>query len=77
MSTEEKVKSIISEQLNVKLEKVKSEASLIEDLHADDLDSIELVMALEEAFGIEIPLEDGEKFTIVGDVVKYIEERIV
>jgi acyl carrier protein len=72
----EKVKSIISEQLGVKPEEVTPQASFIEDLGADSLDTVELVMALEEEFGIEIPDEDAEKMTTVGDAVKYIEEKI-
>jgi acyl carrier protein len=72
----EKVKSIISEQLGVKPEEVTPQASFIEDLGADSLDTVELVMALEEELGIEIPDEDAEKMTTVGDAVKYIEEKI-
>ena len=75
MAVTEKVKSIISEQLGVKQEEVTSEASFIDDLGADSLDTVELVMALEEEFGIEIPDEDAEKITTVGDAVKYIEEK--
>jgi acyl carrier protein len=71
-----KVKSIIAEQLGVKPEEVTPEASFVEDLGADSLDTVELVMALEEEFGIEIPDEDAEKMTTVGDAVKYIEEKI-
>jgi acyl carrier protein len=75
MSVEEKVKSIIAEQLGVKPEEVTQGASFIDDLGADSLDTVELVMALEEEFGIEIPDEDAEKMTTVGDAVKYIEEK--
>jgi len=75
MSVQEKVKSIIAEQLGVKPEEVTPEASFIDDLGADSLDTVELVMALEEEFGIEIPDEDAEKITSVGDAVKYIEEK--
>jgi acyl carrier protein len=74
MSVEEKVKSIIAEQLGVKPEEVTQGASFIDDLGADSLDTVELVMALEEEFGIEIPDEDAEKMTTVGDAVKYIAE---
>lgn len=73
----EKVKSIIAEQLGVKPEEVTPQASFIEDLGADSLDTVELVMALEEEFEIEIPDEDAEKMATVGDAVKYIEEKIV
>lgn len=75
MAVEEKVKSIIAEQLGVKLEEVTTEASFVDDLGADSLDTVELVMAFEEEFGIEIPDEDAEKITKVGDAVKYIEEK--
>ncbi len=76
MSVDEKVKDIISEQLGVKKEEIKPESSFIDDLGADSLDTVEVVMALEEEFGIEIPDEDAEKITTVGDAVKYIEEKI-
>lgn len=75
MANEEKIKGIIAEQLGVKIEDVKPEASFIEDLGADSLDTVELVMALEEEFGIEIPDEDAEKMATVGDAIKYIEEK--
>ena len=75
MAVAEKVKSIIAEQLGVKQEEVTPAASFIDDLGADSLDTVELVMALEEEFGIEIPDEDAEKITTVRDVVKYIEEK--
>jgi acyl carrier protein len=71
-----RVKTIIAEQLGVKPEEVTPEASFVEDLGADSLDTVELVMALEEEFGIEIPDEDAEKMTTVGDAVKYIEDKI-
>jgi len=76
MAVEEKVKSIIAEQLGVKVEEVTPTASFIDDLGADSLDTVELVMALEEEFGIEIPDEDAEKMTTVGDAIKYIEEKV-
>ena len=76
MSVDEKVKDIISEQLGVKKEEIKPESSFIDDLGADSLDTVEVVMALEEEFGIEIPDEDAEKITTVGDAVKYIDEKI-
>ena len=75
MAADEKIKSIIAEQLGVKSEEVTAEASFIDDLGADSLDTVELIMALEEEFSIEIPDEDAEKMTTVGDVVKYIEEK--
>ncbi|MDD5668651.1 MAG: acyl carrier protein [Candidatus Omnitrophica bacterium] len=75
MAVEEKVKSIIAEQLGVKLEEVTSDASFVDDLGADSLDTVELVMAFEEEFGIEIPDEDAEKITNVGEAIKYIDEK--
>lgn len=75
MVVSEKVKSIIAEQLGVKPEEVVPEASFIDDLGADSLDTVELVMALEEEFGTEIPDEDAEKILTVGDAIKYIEEK--
>ncbi len=72
---EQKVKDIIVEQLGVNADQVTSDAKFIEDLGADSLDTVELVMALEEEFGQEIPDEEAEKLQSVGDVVKYIEER--
>jgi acyl carrier protein len=71
----EKVKSIVAEQLGVKSEEVKDDAKFIDDLGADSLDTVELVMALEEEFGAEIPDEDAEKLTTVGEAIKYIEEK--
>jgi len=72
----EKVKSIVAEQLGVKIEEVKEDAKFIDDLGADSLDTVELVMALEEEFGAEIPDEDAEKLSTVGDAIKYIEEKV-
>lgn len=69
---EEKVKKIIVDQLGVDAAEVTSEASFIEDLGADSLDTVELVMALEEEFGIEIPDEEAEKIMTVKDAVEYI-----
>ena len=73
-SIEEKVKDIIVEQLGVNPDQVTPEAKFIEDLGADSLDTVELVMALEEEFGQEIPDEEAEKLQSVGDVIKYIED---
>lgn len=72
----EKVKKIIVEQLGVAETSVTMEASFIDDLGADSLDIVELVMALEEEFDIEIPDADAEKVTTVGDVVEYIKENV-
>ena len=71
----DRVRAIIAEQLGVKIEEVTDAASFIEDLGADSLDTVELVMALEEEFGIEIPDEDAEKMVTVGDAIKYIEQK--
>ncbi len=76
MSVETKVKEIIVEQLGVTPDEVTNEASFIEDLGADSLDTVELVMAFEEEFGIEISDEDAEKIKTVQDAVSYIDEHI-
>jgi acyl carrier protein len=73
-SIEQQVKDIIVEQLSVTADQVTPEAKFIEDLGADSLDVVELVMALEEKFGREIPDEQAEKLLTVGDVIKFIEE---
>lgn len=74
--TFEKVKKIVVEQLSVEAEQVKPEASFANDLGADSLDTVELVMALEEEFGIEIPDEAAEKIATVQDAVEYIQEQV-
>ncbi|MBN3040005.1 MAG: acyl carrier protein [Candidatus Omnitrophica bacterium] len=76
MNIDDKVKDIISEQLGVKKDEIKPESSFIDDLGADSLDTVEVVMALEEEFGIEIPDEDAEKITTVGEATKYIEGKV-
>ena len=73
-SIEQRVRDIIVEQLGVTADQVVPEAKFIEDLGADSLDTVELVMALEEEFGQEIPDEEAEKLQSVGDVIKYIED---
>ena len=70
---EEKVKKIIVEQLTVNPNQVTPDAKFMEDLGADSLDNVELIMALEEEFGLEVPDEEAEKLQSVGDVIKYIE----
>jgi len=72
--TAERVKKIVVEHLNVDADKVTDNASFIEDLGADSLDTVELVMAFEEEFGIEIPDDAAESIVTVGDAVKYIEK---
>ena len=74
-SIEEKVKNIIVEQLGVNADQVVGDAKFIEDLGADSLDTVELVMAFEEEFDIEVPDEDAEKLMSVGDVTKHIGEH--
>jgi acyl carrier protein len=76
MSLAEKVKDIIVEKLGVDAEKVTDDASFIEDLGADSLDTVELVMAFEEEFGVEIPDEDAQKITTVRKAVEYLESKL-
>jgi acyl carrier protein len=75
MSVEAKVKEIIVENLGVDQEKVTEEASFVEDLGADSLDTVELVMAFEEEFDVEIPDEDAEKMRTVGDAISYLKNK--
>ena len=72
---EARVKEIIINELGVDPEKVTSEASFVEDLGADSLDTVELVMAFEEEFGVDIPDEDAEQMRTVGDAVNYLKEH--
>lgn len=76
MAVADKVKSIIVEQLGVDEEEVTPDASFVEDLGADSLDTVELVMAFEKEFDIDIPDEEAEKLRTVGDALKYLEEKI-
>ncbi|HRR98725.1 MAG TPA: acyl carrier protein [Candidatus Sumerlaeia bacterium] len=71
----ERVKKVIVDQLSVNAEEITDDASFIEDLGADSLDIVELVMEFEEQFGIDIPDEEAEKITTVGAAIKYIEEK--
>lgn len=75
MADMDKIKKIIAEQLGVDEGEITPESHFIDDLGADSLDTVELVMALEEEYGIEIPDEDAEKIQTVGDVAKYIDEH--
>jgi acyl carrier protein len=75
-NVEEKVKDIIVEELGVEREKLTSEASFMEDLGADSLDTVELVMAFEKEFDIDIPDEDAEQLRTVGDAMNYLHEKI-
>ncbi len=74
--SEQRVKEIITEQLGVSADQVTPEASFIDDLGADSLDQVELVMALEEEFEIEIPDEDAEKMTTVRDAIEYLRKHV-
>jgi len=76
MALEDKVKDIIVEQLGVDANEVTNEASFIDDLGADSLDTVELVMAFEEEFDIEIPDEDAEKLTTVGQAIEYLGKKL-
>ena len=71
----QKIREIVAEQLGVDVEEVTAEASFIDDLGADSLDTVELVMALEEAFSVEIPDEDAEKIKTINDAIAYIESH--
>lgn len=73
---EERVKKIVAEQLGVKLEEVSNESSFVEDLGADSLDTVELVMALEEEFETEIPDEEAEKITNVQEAINYVNNNL-
>lgn len=75
MSTFERVKKVVVDQLDVNPDEVTEQASFVDDLGADSLDVVELVMGLEEEFDLEIPDEDAEKITNVGHAVRYIEEK--
>ncbi|MDG2282401.1 MAG: acyl carrier protein [Longimicrobiales bacterium] len=74
-ATDSRVREIIINELGVEAEKVTDEASFVEDLGADSLDTVELVMAFEEEFGIDIPDEDAEQMRTVGDAIKYLNEN--
>ena len=75
-ATDARVREIIINELGVEAEKVTDEASFVEDLGADSLDTVELVMAFEEEFGIDIPDEDAEQMCTVGDAIKYLNENV-
>lgn len=74
--TFDKIKEIIIEQLSVDESQVTLETYLMKDLEADSLDAVEIIMAIEDEFDIEVPDEDAEKFQCVGDIVKYVEEKL-
>jgi len=73
--SQDKIRQIIADQLGVKKDEVTDNAKFVDDLGADSLDTVELVMALEEEFGVEIPDEEAEKLLTVGDALRYIEEK--
>lgn len=75
MSAEKKIIQIIAEQLGINADEVIPDAALIEDMGADSLDIVELVMAMEEEFGMEIPDEDAEKIVTVQDIIDYVKKR--
>lgn len=76
MSNFEKVQDIVAEKLGIEKSKITLEASFIEDLGADSLDTVELIMRMEEVFGISIPDEEAEKLKTVGDVVNYLDTKV-
>ncbi|HAV40101.1 MAG: acyl carrier protein [Aquificota bacterium] len=76
MDLEQRIKEIIADQLGVEVDKLNPGAKFVEDLGADSLDVVELIMAFEEEFGIEIPDEDAEKIRTVGDVIDYLKEKV-
>ena len=72
----DKIKGIIAEQLGVEEDAVNMETHLMKDLEADSLDAVEIIMAIEDEYEMEVPDEDAEKFQTVGDIVKYVEEKV-
>jgi len=76
MALDDRVKDLIVDQLGVSSDEVKNDASFIDDLGADSLDTVELIMAFEEEFGIEIPDEDAEKMSTVGDTIEYLKKNV-
>lgn len=76
MDKEQKIKEIIADQLGVEVDKLTPDAKFVEDLGADSLDVVELIMSFEEEFNVEIPDEDAEKIKTVGDVINYLNEKL-
>ena len=76
MELEQRISEIVMDQLGVSRDDIESESSFIDDLGADSLDIVELVMAMEEEFGVEIPEDDSEKLQTFGDVVAYLKEKL-
>ncbi|MGI6204570.1 MAG: acyl carrier protein [Anaerovoracaceae bacterium] len=76
MNTFDKIKDIIADQLSVEPETITEGTSLMKDLEADSLDAVEIIMAIEDEYGIEIPDEDAENFQTIGDIVKFVESKI-
>ncbi len=73
----DKIKELIVDQLGVDEDSITATTHLMKDLEADSLDAVEIIMAIEDEFGFEVPDEDAEKFQVVGDIVKYVEEKMV
>lgn len=73
----DKIKELIVDQLGVEDDSITNATHLMKDLEADSLDAVEIIMAIEDEFGLEVPDEDAEKFQIIGDIVKYVEEKMV
>lgn len=73
----DKIKELIVDQLGVEGDSITAATHLMKDLEADSLDAVEIIMAIEDEFGLEVPDEDAEKFQIIGDIVKYVEEKMV
>lgn len=73
----DKIKELIVDQLGVEEDSITVTTHLMKDLEADSLDAVEIIMAIEDEFGLEVPDEDAEKFQIIGDIVKYVEEKMV
>ncbi|MEE3362617.1 MAG: acyl carrier protein [Anaerovoracaceae bacterium] len=76
MNTFDKIKEIIADQLSVEPETITEGTSLMKDLEADSLDAVEIIMAIEDEYGIEIPDEDAENFQTIGDIVNFVEAKI-
>ncbi|NLY71687.1 MAG: acyl carrier protein [Clostridiales bacterium] len=72
----EKIRELIVDQLGIEEDEITMNTHLMKDLEADSLDAVEIIMAIEDEFGIEVPDEDAEKFQLISDIVKYVEEKI-
>ncbi len=72
---QEKIKEIIAEELRVDVSEITADTNLVKDLEADSLSAVQIMMAIEDEFGIEVPEEDSDQFQVVGDIFKYVEEK--